>query len=377
MVYKPKGRRYYMVKFHFEGRLIHKATKAATLKDALDIQAHIRSELAKCNWGILEAKPTPTLSQFLRCDFLPFVETKHATKPATLRYYKTGITSLQSSDLAGLRLDQVTDQHAGQYAARHSDLSPSTINCGLRTLRRALYLAAEWGKLTRRPKITLAKGERQRERVLTDADVSNYLGVCEQPWRDAATIMLGTGCRPGEVFSLRWEHVLLNGSRGFIQIAQGKSRAARRLLPMVPAVYAVLSARSESQGQSQEGWVFPSGSRCGHFDGGTAKGQHARAINKINEEAKANRKPELKRFEPYCLRHTALTRLAESGCDAFTLARIAGHSSITITQRYCHPQADAIERAFSKLAGGQEVVSDGGQQAAESSAPPKQLCAKE
>jgi hypothetical protein len=31
------------------------------------------------------------------------------------------------------------------------------------------------------------------------------------------------------------------------------------------------------------------------------------------------------------------------------LARIAGHSSITITQRYCHPQADAIERAFAKL----------------------------
>ncbi|MGB9084488.1 MAG: tyrosine-type recombinase/integrase, partial [Terriglobales bacterium] len=42
----------------------------------------------------------------------------------------------------------------------------------------------------------------------------------------------------------------------------------------------------------------------------------------------------------------ALTQLAEAGCDVFTLARIAGHSSITITQRYVHPQADAIERAF-------------------------------
>jgi Phage integrase family len=52
------------------------------------------------------------------------------------------------------------------------------------------------------------------------------------------------------------------------------------------------------------------------------------------------------------MRHTALTRLAESGCDAFTLARVAGHSSITITQRYCHPQADAIERAFVKLTAG-------------------------
>jgi hypothetical protein len=47
-------------------------------------------------------------------------------------------------------------------------------------------------------------------------------------------------------------------------------------------------------------------------------------------------------------------------CDPFTLARIAGHSSITITQRYCHPQADALEAAFSKFGNREEVVTDGG-----------------
>jgi YD repeat-containing protein len=52
----------------------------------------------------------------------------------------------------------------------------------LRTLRRALYLAAEWGKSDRRPKITMVKGERQRDRVLTDAEVERYLEACEQPW---------------------------------------------------------------------------------------------------------------------------------------------------------------------------------------------------
>jgi len=68
----------------------------------------------------------------------------------------------------------------------------------------------------------------------------------------------------------------------------------------------------------------------------------------------------VKPFEPYCLRHTGLTDLAEAGCDAFTLAKIAGHSSITITQRYCHPQAEAIERAFArKAANGRELVTQG------------------
>jgi len=57
--------------------------------------------------------------------------------------------------------------------------------------------------------------------------------------------------------------------------------------------------------------------------------------------------------------HTALTRMAPF-CDAFTLARIAGHSSITITQRYCHHQADAVEAAFSKFGTRSELVTGAG-----------------
>ena len=44
-----------------------------------------------------------------------------------------------------------------------------------------------------------------------------------------------------------------------------------------------------------------------------------------------------------------LTRLGESGVDAFTIMRIAGHSSITVSQRYIHPTPEAVERAFERL----------------------------
>ena len=115
---------------------------------------------------------------------------------------------------------------------------------------------------------------------------------------------------------------------------------------MVPAVYAALKARKEAAGSPEEGWLFPTSSREGHLNRDTAKDQHKRALDRAN--AKAESKKELKHFQLYVLRHTALTRLAEAGCDVFTLARIAGHSSITITQRYVHPQADAIERAFQR-----------------------------
>ena len=348
-----KRGRIYWYYFVFNGKHVQESTKQGNPRVARQMEAAHRTALAKGEVGFREQKAT-LLRDFLKLDFLPFVETQFKeAKPNTLRYYQYGAQTLRESVLAGLNLSELTDQHAGLYAAKKAALSPSTINCGLRTLRRALSLAYEWGKLDRMPKITLAKGEKQRERVLTDAEVSIYLEACAQPWKDAATVMLGTGLRPSEVLSLRWERIHLNGTGGLLQIAEGKSRAARRVLPMVPAVYNALKARWGAQGSPQNGWTFPAESKSGHLDRDTGKTFHARALSAIENEATKEEKPTpVKAFPPYTMRHTALTRLAEAGCDAFTLARIAGHSSITITQRYCHPQADAIERAFSKLSSG-------------------------
>jgi integrase len=345
-----KRGRVYWYHFIFNGEHVQESTKQGNPRMARQMEAAHKTALAKGEVGFRERKKV-SLGDFLKNEFLPFVESKFkSAKPRTLRYYEYGAKTLRQTDFTDLNLSEITDQHAGHYAAKRSNLSPSTVNCGLRTLRRALSLAYQWGKLDRMPKITLAKGERQRERVLTADEVSKYLTACAQPWKDAATIMLGTGMRPSEVFSLRWEHVLMNGTGGLLQITDGKSRAARRMLPLVPAVYDVLKARQNAQKSPTEGWVFPADTKSGHFEGGSAKNQHAAALKAVNEEAaKKNQKLELQPFPPYCLRHTALTNLAAAGCDAFTLARIAGHSSITITQRYCHPQADAIERAFLKV----------------------------
>jgi hypothetical protein len=44
-----------------------------------------------------------------------------------------------------------------------------------------------------------------------------------------------------------------------------------------------------------------------------------------------------------------LSRLSLLGVDAFTIMRIGGHSSITISHRYAHPSPEAVERAFEEL----------------------------
>jgi integrase len=350
MIYKKKGSRYYMVKFKWQGKTIRKSTRATNQKTARSIEGKIRSELAQGNWGILERKPKPVLAEFLNKSFLPFVQATFKNKPATLTYYEYGTKYLLSAGLAKLPIDEITDQQAKEFVAQRTEQSASTINCGLRTLRRALNLAVEWGVMDRAAKIRLAKGEKQRERVLSEAERKAYLAACRQPWKDIATIFLGTGMRPGEVHVMRWENVLIEGEHGFINILQGKSKAARRMLPMVPEVLKILKRRFEEQARPSEGWVFPAETQSGHTEEDALKRSHKDAL----------RDSKVAPFPPYCLRHTALTDLGTLGCDAFTLARIAGHSSIAITQRYIHPQADAIERAFAEMAGRKKVVTDGG-----------------
>jgi integrase len=378
-----KRGRVYWYHFIFNGEHVQESTKQGNPRVARQIEAAHRTALAKGEVGIREKKQAPKLSEFIEKDFLPFVKAHFETKPKTAQYYGYGVALIAGSDLWDLKLDEITSQHAGGFIARKAKLSPSTINCGLRTLRRALNLAEEWGKLARSPKISLARGERQRERVLTDGEFLAYRELCREPWNDVVTILYGTGVRPGEAYRLRWECVSLKENCGTIQITEGKSKAARRLLPLIPEVRRLLRARWESQGCPTRGWVFPSASESGHLEEGSTKIQHGHAIetlqaitNSFDNWQKSNRAGEwadfaeaetgipkayllrhakvlcagIRPFEPYCLRHTALTRLAESGCDAFTLARIAGHSSITITQRYCHPQAEAIEAAFGRLA---------------------------
>lgn len=48
-------------------------------------------------------------------------------------------------------------------------------------------------------------------------------------------------------------------------------------------------------------------------------------------------------------RHTFCARLGESGADAFTIQKFAGHSSIVISQRYVHPTPARLEKAIDML----------------------------
>src|SRR5205807_7719413 len=97
--------------------------------------------------------------------------------------------------------------------------------------------------------------------------------------------------------------------------------------------------RWKAAGQPEEGWTWPAPTRSGHIEPSTLKKKHRNALKASN----------VRPFVLYTLRHTFLTRLGASGCDVWTLARIAGHSSIGISSRYVHPSEDAVLDAMARL----------------------------
>jgi integrase len=64
---------------------------------------------------------------------------------------------------------------------------------------------------------------------------------------------------------------------------------------------------------------------------------------------KAKREAGIRDFRFHDLRHTAATRMADGGADAFALAEIFGWSDVRMALRYTHATAESKRRAVENL----------------------------
>ncbi|MGB9072743.1 MAG: site-specific integrase [Terriglobales bacterium] len=341
----------YWYKFMWSGQLIRESTKQGNDKTARKMEAAHRTRLAEGLVGIREKKLT-TLGDFIKKRFEPWAKGRfenNATK-TWKAWYQPSIRTLQSySPLCSRVLSEITSEHVSDFAAqirakglRGKALLASSVNSRLRVLRRILHLAVEWGELDSAPKFKLEPGERHREHVITPEEETKYLAAASPLLCDVAIVLIDTGQRPEECFRQKWENVTwVNGRHGTIMITHGKTNAARRVLPMTPRVRAILEQRWEQAGKPEEGWIWPAPTKSGHIEPSTLKKQHRNALKASS----------VRPFVLYTLRHTFLTRLGASGCDVWTLARIAGHSSIAISSRYVHPSENSVLDAMAMLGG--------------------------
>jgi integrase len=331
----------YWYHFWFNGEHVQKSTKQGNPNVARTIEAARRTALAKGEAGIFDRKPAPSLRDF-REQFTKAVEVRSAAKPKTVLFYQQQYARLLDFEpLASARLDLIDESLIEAFVQRRSQqVTAASVNRALATLRRALRLAQEWRLIDRVPRVRLLPGERNREFVLTHDQETAYLDAAPQPLADISLLILDTGLRVGEVVALEWPNVHTEPAGkakfGYVHVRDGKSANSRRNVPLTVRVRAMLVRRRSGSVSFR---VF------------TGAGGLPLLVSSLDHQhktlrAKLNLTGE---FVLHSLRHTYGTRLGEAGADAFTIMRLMGHSSVTVSQRYVHPTPEALERAVERL----------------------------
>src|SRR5215831_886171 len=275
--------RIYWYKFTFNGEAIRRSTRQKNQHTARQMEAAHRTSLAKGDVGIRNKKVVPTLKSFCIERLEPWMKAnfEHAA-PSTYRWYKFRIDALKrSTTLAHLKLDEIGSEAIAQYASerQRDGLQVSSVNGSLRALRRALRLAFEWDVIPRSPKVKFLAGEHRRERVITPIEEARYLTAALPLLHDVSVVLFDTGMRPEECHCLRWESITWDGGRnGVLLITKGKTKAARRVLPMSPRVRTVLENRWRLAANPDEGWVWPAETKDGHINHDSLKLQHKNAL---------------------------------------------------------------------------------------------------
>lgn len=343
MVYK-RGK-YYWYKFQWKGQMLYFSTGQANGDVARTLESKKRTELAEGR-ALDKKKDAPTLRRYLHDAIIPWAEAQFVAVPKSLKWYRNEARVLcEYPALADVPLDTIKESLVGGFKSWRlkQGKAIATVNSTIRVLRAVLAHAVEDGFLDVVPKIKVLKGANVRKWVLLPEQEQAYLDACTEPLKAVATLILDAGLRPDEVFRLRWEHIrFVDAKRAVIVVPGTKTAAAARPVPMTPRVRGIIEARWLAAGKPKNGWVFPAKrAKAGHIVDNTVYEPHTNAVKTVGLNPRE--------FVLYALRHTCLTRWGDSGMDAWTLARLAGHSNIRQSIIYVHPSDRALHAAIDRM----------------------------
>jgi integrase len=220
------------------------------------------------------------------------------------------MANLSAARIAGFRDERLKEVSAGTVIRELAYLS-AIIN----------HARREWGINVPNPVQMVRKPQspQARARVLADEEVARLLKALEPVGRRShwtkpiIQLALATAMRRGELLSLSWEHVDLQGRTAFLpDTKNGDSRT----VPLSTAAVQVLAGLPRHIG----GVVFP-----------------VKAFTLDAAFKRGVRRARLEEVRFHDLRRTAITRMAEKLPNVIELAAVSGHKSLMVLKRYYRP----------------------------------------
>ncbi len=256
-------------------------------------------------------------------------------KPSTQREYRRAIDLFINPAMGSFKVVDVERKDIAELHHKFRD-KPYQANRTLGVLSKMFNLAEIWGlrpdgsnPCRHVPKYR----EMKRERYLSRTELQRLGQVLSDVERDgsetpyivaAFRLLILTGCRLGEIQTLKWDYITLDG----MELPDTKTGARR--IPLPQAARAVLSALPRSPANP---YVI-----VGKLDGRHATDfQHP--WRRIRERAG------LPNVRIHDLRHTYASNAVSSGMPIQMVGRLLGHTQIQTTMRYAHLADDPVRRA--------------------------------
>jgi integrase len=252
------------------------------------------------------------------------------------------------------RLSQVSEK-VDAFKASRSLSHPVSANHQLTLLITMLRVAHEKKWLLEMPVIKKFKVrlfDKDFHYLKTEEEIRRFLEAAKVEGRRVfATVAfsLYTGVRPGELLSLKKDHVLLHRRLVVIEKSHdgttknGEVRYVLILDPLLPILKDWLVV-------CEGPLLFPN-------EAGTQLGERARLFSEILHRIldRANF-PKIKRngkvshyIHYYDLRHTFASHWMQNKGNLFKLSKVLGHKNIQMTMRYAHMEPDAFAEDYGRM----------------------------
>ena len=342
----PSGRKVYIVKYRHEGRAVKATigphgpiTPAAARARAAEIVTLART--GRDLEGKTPRKAGGATMADLARRFLDEYVPGHL-KPGTAALYRKIIAK---RILPRLGKRRVADISRADAAALHHDMRsvPGHANRTLGVFSRMLTLAEVWEM---RPegvnpcRFVKKYPERRRERFLSDEEYRRLGTALRDAEREgfaspaavaALRLLMLTGCRSGEILSLRWDDVDMD--RGELRLPDSKTGA--RIVHLGDPAIAVLRG---IQRREDSPWVIP----------GLKRGTHLAFLHGpwrlILERAGIGN------LRIHDLRHSFASGGLLVGEGLPMIGKLLGHNKVQTTARYAHLANDPVKSAANRIA---------------------------
>ncbi len=264
-------------------------------------------------------------------------------KPSTRRGFRSILNSQLLPAFGSQRLDRITRVQIIRWFEKYSKTAPRSANSSLTLLRLVLNHALACGHI----EVNLARGIRRNpeiklSRFLSREEIRRLHGVLDQyahgtlsqaQQADIIRLLLLTGCRKNEIVRLRRDEVKVD------RLELRDSKTGPRTVMLNGQAWDVVERR---MAQSTGPWVFPSVK-----DSSRAQSHGLPLWYKVRREAG------IEDARLHDLRHTVASQAVMNGVPLPLVARLLGHSNVSMTMRYAHVGDREVEAAAERV--GQKI----------------------